>query len=141
MNKIITIFSLIVASLLHAESDYQFRGKHFIANYTECDEAALRDVQGLIDAMHLGVKKSGATVLSDSTYHFPGDGLTMAILLSESHATIHTYPEHQACFVDLFTCGDHCHYAPFDQALRDFLKPKAVQSKVLIRDEAFKDHN
>jgi S-adenosylmethionine decarboxylase len=65
----------------------------------------------------------------------------MALLLSESHAAIHTYPEHNACFVDLFTCGDHCHNEPFDRVLREYLKPGAVQSKVLIRDEAFTEHS
>lgn len=119
-----------------AAQEYQFLGKHFIASYSGCDPEAIVHVEGLMQAMQEGVKQSGAQVLNTMAHIFPGNGLTMALLLSESHATIHTYPEHNACFVDLFTCGDHCDYAPFDQVLKEYLRPQASSSKVLIRDEA-----
>lgn len=140
MKKLI---ALLFASVIinGADQEYLFLGKHFIANYSECDSEALKNAHQLVEVMREGVKESGAQILNESSYFFPGDGLTMAILLSESHASIHTYPEHNACFVDLFTCGDHCHYEPFDRVLREYLKPRAVQSKVLIRDEAFIEHH
>lgn len=139
-RRLFFIFCILGIAFVHAD-DYQFRGKHFIANYTECEGEALRNVERLQEIMREAVKESGAQILNDSSYVFPGDGLTMALLLSESHAAIHTYPEHNACFVDLFTCGDHCHHEPFDRVLREYLKPGAVQSKVLIRDEAFTEHS
>lgn len=140
MKKLLVF--LVLSILLHAgEKEYLFLGKHFIANYSECDPEALKNAHRLVEVMREGVNESGAQILNESSYFFPGDGLTMAILLSESHASIHTYPEHNACFVDLFTCGDHCHYEPFDRVLREYLKPRSVQSKVLIRDEAFIEHH
>src|SRR5690348_2184630 len=86
--------------------DYRFYGRHFIASYLDCDEEALNNVVKLSEAMHQAAAASGATVLKGSEYIFPPTGLTMVLLLSESHASIHTYPEHRACFIDLFTCGD-----------------------------------
>lgn len=138
MKKIVVFLCVMVFSFLQAE-EYQFLGKHFFASYNECDPEAMQNIQGLIETMHEGVKKSGAQVLSDSFYTFPGNGLTMVLLLSESHASIHTYPEHNACFVDLFTCGDHCHYEGFDETLRAYLKPKRVDSKVVIRGDTMKE--
>jgi S-adenosylmethionine decarboxylase len=147
MKKVIIFLCVFGFTLLHAHEtdpetgkEYQFLGKHFIASYSDCDPEALCNVEGLIEAMREGVKKSGAQILNDIFYVFPGNGFTMALLLSESHGCIHTYPEHNACFVDLFTCGDHCHYAPFDEALRNYLKPRKVNSKVLIRDEGITEH-
>jgi S-adenosylmethionine/arginine decarboxylase-like enzyme len=67
--------------------------------------------------------------------------LTMVFLLSESHASIHTYPEHGACFVDLFTCGNKCSGEKFDQALREYLKPAHVTARVLIRDEGIAERS
>lgn len=141
MKKVVVFLCVLVTACLHAQSEqqHQFLGKHFIASYTECDPEALQNVQALIQAMHEGAARSGAKILSNSFYVFPGNGLTMAILLSESHATIHTYPEHRACFVDLFTCGDHCHSEPFDQVLRAYLKPQGASSKVLIRSETMRE--
>ena len=63
----------------------------------------------------------------------------MVILLSESHASIHTYPEFNACFVDLFTCGEKCSSEYFDQALQSYLKPKLVNGRTLIRTHEITD--
>ncbi len=38
--------------------------------------------------------------------HFTPHGVTVLALLAESHASIHSYPERGAMFVDVFTCGD-----------------------------------
>lgn len=134
------IFCLaLIASFGFAEEAYEFKGKHFIASYTGCDETALTNVEELIVAMKVAVEKSGATILDSSSYVFPGNGLTMAFLLSESHASIHTYPEHNACFIDLFTCGDICSYEEFHISLSSYLKPSHVNQKVLIRHQTTDD--
>lgn len=115
--------------------DYAFQGTHFVASYLDCDEEAISNPEKLLKAMDLAVESSGAQILDTSSYLFEPDGLTVVYLLSESHASIHTYPEHKACFVDLFTCGSHCSHKEFDAALRKFLQPKKAEAKVLIRDE------
>jgi S-adenosylmethionine decarboxylase len=117
------------------EGVYAFRGVHLIASYSGCDHRALADVETLREAMHRAVEASGATILDRSEYVFPPDGLTMVFLLSESHASIHTYPEHDACFVDLFTCGNKCSAERFDQFLREYLRPAQVEHKVLVRGQ------
>jgi S-adenosylmethionine decarboxylase proenzyme len=122
------------------DSSYQFQGRHLLANYSDCDLEALSDVKGLMQAMVLAVRESGASVLEAPSWLFPPDGLTMVFLLSESHASIHTYPEHGACFVDLFTCGNHCSAEKFDASLRSYLKPKVVRMKLFVRNgEGFQD--
>lgn len=135
---ILCLSAFIPCAQASANSDapsYQFKGSHFLASYCECDEAALTDLEKLKDALRNAVKESGATILDSVDYEFhPVKGLTMVILLSESHASIHTYPEHRACFVDLFTCGNHCFPEPFDQALRAYLKPQSASCKTLVRD-------
>ena len=79
------------------------------------------------------VRASGATILDQTPYVFPPNGLTIVYLLSESHASLHTYPEHGACFVDLFTCGDLCSPERFDEALRNYLQPKTVNARLFLR--------
>lgn len=110
-------------------ADYEFVGYHLIASYLDCDPARLSDIDGLREAMQRGAAASGATILKSADYVFPPDGLTMVLLLSESHASIHTYPEHKACFVDFFTCGRHCSSDNFDQTLREYLKPQSSNCK------------
>ena len=115
------------------ELQYEFKGNHFIASYLDCNFAALTDIKGLKKAMETAVLSSGATILNMVDHQFDPNGYTSAYILSESHATIHTYPEHKSCFVDLFTCGDHCSYEKFDHVLCQYLNPKSVKYEVIKR--------
>lgn len=132
---ILGVFLFLFSTLCCAEELYNFKGKHFIASYSECDSAALENVPELIKMMEKAVEQSQATILESCSYVFPGNGLTMVFLLQESHASIHTYPEHQSCFIDLFTCGDHCNYEKFHESLSSYLKPTCVHQKLLMRQE------
>lgn len=126
---------LCIFMSLHAEEEYQFLGRHFLASYLDCDETAIKDVVALRKAMDEAVISCGATLLDSCEFVFKPDGLTVIYLLSESHASIHTYPEKNACFVDLFTCGDKCSAENFDRVLRAYLKPKTVNQRLLLRHE------
>jgi S-adenosylmethionine decarboxylase proenzyme len=137
-RNIFIVFCLLFTALA-AEEAFQFKGVHFLASYCDCDLQALTELDKLADAMKSAVEKSGATVLEISSWAFPPNGLTMVLLLSESHASIHTYPEYGSCFVDLFTCGEKCSADKFDTALREYLKPKAVNLRTLIRNEAIQE--
>lgn len=126
---------LIVFCFSLFAQEHAFTGKHFVASYLECDLRAISDLDELIKAMDGAVRSSGATILAETPYIFPPNGLTIVYLLSESHASMHTYPEYGACFVDLFTCGDHCSCETFDQILRAYLKPKQVTAHLFLRNE------
>ena len=48
----------------------------------------------------------GAHVLQTMSYQFSPQGVTAMCLLSESHISIHTWPEKGEAAVDVFTCGE-----------------------------------
>lgn len=51
-------------------------------------------------------KLSGITVLGTLKHDFPGGGFSGLVLIGESHAAIHTWPELGQVWVELATCGD-----------------------------------
>lgn len=116
--------------------EFEFAGRHLLASYIGCDAAALADETGLLAAMKAAVKASGATLISSVQHSFTPAGMTAVLLLSESHASIHTYPEHGACFVDLFTCGRQCSAERFDAALCKYLRPLRVDRTIVLRQGA-----
>lgn len=118
---------------------FAFSGRHLIASYTGCCLAALRDVEGLTSAMHAAVAASGATLLQSVRHIFLPDGMTAVMLLSESHASIHTYPEHRSCFIDIFTCGSNCQVEAFDSVLRGFLRPLRATRRIIERNDEIVD--
>ncbi len=117
-----------------SQNKYLFLGTHFLASYKGCDSAALKNITEFKKVFANAVQSSGATILEHSFTDFGPDSMTGTFTLSESHASIHTYPEHNACFVDLFTCGSHCHWEPFHAILMDYLKPKTVNPQVITRN-------
>ncbi len=131
---LITVLSIFY-STAQAQPEYAFKGSHFMAQYCGCNEEALTDIETLKKVMYEAALASGATILESVDHVFAPNGLTLVILLSESHASIHTYPEHKSCFVDLFTCGDHCSSEGFDALLRAYLQPTETHQKTLIRSD------
>ena len=123
------------ALVAEEDSPYQFKGNHFLVSYCDCDQEALCDVESLQTAMRNAVRVAERQFCDRASWVFPPSGLTMVVLLSESHASIHTYPEHGACFVDLFTCGEKCSAEKFDASMRAYSSPKLVNQRMLIRNK------
>ena len=61
------------------------------------------------------------TEIKDSlSYHkFKPQGLTVNILLKESHIAIHTWPEKKKCTIDLFTCSKFKWNLEFNQYMME----------------------
>jgi S-adenosylmethionine decarboxylase len=80
-------------------------GKHYLLNLYGCSFVLLDDEKCLIDLLEHAATVSGATVIQTISKKFEPQGVTVLCLLSESHISIHTYPELGNCYVDIFTCG------------------------------------
>lgn len=115
------------------QNTYDFIGRHLITSYSDCNQTALCDQGKLVAVMKEAVQASGATLLHCVEHLFPSGGFTAVMLLAESHASIHTYPEHGACFVDLFTCGLSCNAEKFDSIMCGYLRPASTRRNILIR--------
>lgn len=48
----------------------------------------------------------GVSVLGTLKHDFPGGGMSGLVLIGESHAAIHTWPELGKAWIELATCGD-----------------------------------
>lgn len=117
------------------EASYKFYGRHYLASFLDCDDQRINDIDNLKKSMMNGIVESGATILSSTEKVFDNNGFTILYLLSESHCSIHTYPENNSLFTDLFTCGDICDYKKYEKIMIDYLKPKKISSDLIIRDE------
>jgi len=81
-------------------------GKHFLLNLYGCPFKLLDDPVILIDLLENAAYDSGAHVSQSIYKKFKPQGVTVLTLLSESHISIHTWPEDGNAAVDIFTCGD-----------------------------------
>jgi S-adenosylmethionine decarboxylase len=51
------------------------------------------------------LERAGATVVQALSHDFPGAGLTCVLILAESHAVLHTWPETGTVNIDIFSCS------------------------------------
>jgi len=72
-------------------------------NVTAVDLNNLDEVDKLLTKTILDCK---ATIESKQIKIFQPQGISILYLLSESHFSIHTWPETQACAIDFYHCGD-----------------------------------
>jgi len=137
MKRCLTVILALLFQVMEVKAEdaqYQFVGSHFLASYYGCDANTLNDRDLLVRAMTEAIEASGATLLKMADYTFDPMGVTIVALLSESHASIHTYPEFGACFVDFFTCGDRCDYTKFDALFKKALQASSCNSQYISRN-------
>jgi len=81
-------------------------GKHVTIECYDCDERIINSAENLEQACLKVVANTGATILSSTFRQFSPQGVSGIIIISESHFSVHTWPEHNYAAVDFFTCGD-----------------------------------
>lgn len=81
-------------------------GVHILADFFGCSEKILSSETSIKNYMHEAAKRANATIVSEEFHKFNPWGISGAIIIQESHLTIHTWPEYQYAAVDLFTCGE-----------------------------------
>ncbi|OUC97591.1 adenosylmethionine decarboxylase [Streptomyces swartbergensis] len=89
-------------------SEFQFSGRHVVADVYDIAPEAINDASLIMRSLEAGIRRSGATVCGSQMKHFEPSGFTVLYLLSESHVSVHTYPEERSLFFDAFTCGEKC---------------------------------
>jgi S-adenosylmethionine decarboxylase proenzyme len=124
-------YKKITAIIYIDMSEYQFKGSHYIASFKDCQ---FIENNSLVSLFEHAIKKSGATILNYNEHIFENGAITFVFLLSESHCSVHTYPEHKSLFVDLFTCGDNIDNTIFHNTIIEILKPTTISKQLLIRD-------
>ena len=86
--------------------EHSIESLHYILDFFSVDTKKLNDMafckQMIIDAC--GAAK--CQILNIMEHKFEPHGLTIVCILSESHCTIHTWPESNYCALDIYGCGD-----------------------------------
>lgn len=81
-------------------------GRHILIELYNCDKEILNDNQLIEKHMNEAAKISKATIVKSCFHVFNPCGVSGAVIIQESHLTIHTWPEYGYAAVDLFTCGE-----------------------------------
>jgi S-adenosylmethionine decarboxylase len=108
-------------------------GRHLILDLYDCNPEILDDYDQLEGYLKEALALAGANILRIFGEKFDPQGVTLLALLSESHASIHTWPELGYAAVDLYTCGDTTNTHKAAELLKKKLKSVNTDEKELVR--------
>ncbi|MCS7140423.1 MAG: adenosylmethionine decarboxylase [Candidatus Nezhaarchaeota archaeon] len=81
-------------------------GRHIIIELYSCPPNLINDEAFIKNVMIEAVKVANGNVCGAFFHKFNPQGLTGVVIISESHISIHTWPEYGYAAVDVFTCGE-----------------------------------
>ena len=80
-------------------------GKHLLLELYQCDRALLDDEAFLRSECVAAARAMGASVVGVHSHRFQPVGLSVVVILAESHLALHTWPEHATASADIFVCN------------------------------------
>lgn len=113
--------------------EYSTFGRHVAVDTWGVDFEKLNNAEWLQSQMVDAAEACGATVLSVQSKQFEPQGATVLVLLSESHLSIHTYPEKGFAAIDCYTCGETVDPQVAIDYMVSVLKPEKTYAKKLVR--------
>ena len=91
-------------------------GKHMICDIKNIkNESLLNSINDVTVMFDIICNKYGFSVLNKIEHRFEPQGFTLLYLLSESHLSIHTFPEKNYVAIDLYTCKKYEDNSDYDE--------------------------
>src|SRR5438128_11182404 len=81
-------------------------GHHYIAEASGCKPDVIGKVEAVERILVRAAEVAGVQVWSISFHRFDPNGVSGVVVISESHMSLHTWPEVGYVALDIFTCGD-----------------------------------
>ncbi|ALS02750.1 hypothetical protein ATZ33_15600 [Enterococcus silesiacus] len=110
---------------------HNFNGTHVLAEFYGVS-FPLFDRKELETVVTEACIAGNAHIIQQEIAEFTNGGYTLFALLKESHLSIHTYPEHQSIFLDVFTCGN-ADSKKVVEKLTDYYQPDSFSLQTIER--------
>jgi spermidine synthase len=80
-------------------------GRHLLVEFYLCNRDRLDDAKFLKDQCIAAAEAMGATVVGAHAHRFQPIGVSVVVILSESHLALHTWPERATASMDVLVCS------------------------------------
>ncbi len=103
-------------------------GRHTLLDFYGCDPQRLEHSRHVRRLVCAAVRAGGGQIVKAVFHNFNPYGVSGVVVITQSHVTIHTWPEHGYVAVDIFSCSPKLDQAAIRQALQ-----KAVGARRTVR--------
>jgi S-adenosylmethionine decarboxylase len=114
-------------------------GKHMICDIKNIkNQELLNNPRKILELLDKICETNNYPILQKSSHEFDPQGFTAIYLLSESHISIHTFPENNYVAIDIYTCrqyhNNETYLEIYDLLIKEF---DAVKENPVIIDRNF----
>ncbi|MDN5358874.1 MAG: S-adenosylmethionine decarboxylase [Candidatus Diapherotrites archaeon] len=81
-------------------------GTHYIVEAAGCSEEIISDPKKIEQIFKEAARVANMTVKASHFFRFSQGGVSGAVIVAESHISLHTWPEVGYAAIDVYTCGD-----------------------------------
>jgi S-adenosylmethionine decarboxylase len=107
--------------------------KHLLIELSGCHFNLLNDLNFVKDTMRKAALEANAEVLELAFHKFSPQGISGVVVISESHLSIHTWPEYGYAAIDIFTCGDNTMPEKASKYLKEKFQAKNIYGTNITR--------
>lgn len=104
--------------------------KHLIGRVSGVCIETIDELEPLMEEI---ARKCKLTVVSRAFHQFEPVGVTGVLVLSESHFAVHTYPENNSLYLDIFCCADHFEPEAAGRVILSVLNGSTAEWQVVVR--------
>ncbi len=108
-------------------------GTHILAELYGCPGEKLTDLELVRELMRRIVREAGMQSVGEKFYRFEPTGVSGVILLTESHFSIHTWPEKDVLAADIFSCSGRENAMRALELLKAYFQPRKLKRRIVTR--------
>lgn len=107
--------------------------QHTLLEFHGCNDEGIKRPATVKKFLCEAVSQGGGTIVKAVFHAFSPYGVSGVVVITESHVTIHTWPEHGYAAVDIFSCSKKLNHKVIRDLLKRSLKAKKVSGKSFRR--------
>jgi S-adenosylmethionine decarboxylase len=107
--------------------------QHSLLEFYDCAGDCLKRADVVQGILREAVLRGGGTIVREVFHNFSPHGVSGVMVITESHVTIHTWPEHAYAAVDIFSCSKKLDHAAIRESLKRALSARRVVKKTFQR--------
>ena len=108
-------------------------GEHLLIDIICDNYDILNSLEKLEELSDKLIKICKLTKLSELKHKFKPYGITLIVLLSESHLSMHTWPENKSICIDIFSCSDNLDVKKIEEILSQYFVINNIIIKLVNR--------
>ena len=103
-----------------------------IVDLYEC-QSNLDDEEFLCSTLEAAADRVGARVIRTITERYSPSGVSVILILAETHVSLHTWPEYGYAALDIFICGEGKDPEATWKVVKEALRPGSFKINRIVR--------